>query len=435
MRFDILFVLQNAAQTLAAPILLFKKWRRFRARGDAFEWDLARWRAPQKMKETQAPHLILVAMGFAEARLAARLTARLQAERPELRITWAIRNLVAAREGHALPLNQSVVPLPFDFFCPVGSWIESVKPDTVVFIERFQFAVLARALHNRGKKVGVVAARTRDHRGGRYKVGAFYGRWLLGAFDLMCFRSPAELEKLGAIPSSLDARVTGSLKFWPQLPAIDFEQLNSLKSWLHSAQNRPLLAAGSTQPGDEAWVFEAFAPLREKYGARLLIAPRHTSRADEVEKLCQARGWKVSRRSQFQGNPQKMKGNEESNGEFDVLLLDTLGELTHAYGAALSAFVGGTISGTGHNVLEPIAHGIAVFFGPKRGTFAAEQEMCETAGVGFRVQTPAELTQGWDKILREESWRVEMAAKARQLNELGEAAWNKTVQALLETLV
>jgi 3-deoxy-D-manno-octulosonic-acid transferase len=134
------------------------------------------------------------------------------------------------------------------------------------------------------------------------------------------------------------------------------------------------------------------------------------------------RGWKVARRSQL----------DVPASEADVLLLDTLGELTHAYGAARAAFVGGTITGTGHNVLEPIAHGIPVFFGPKRGTFGAEQEMCEAAGVGFRVQTPDELTRGWEQAITDEEWRSEIKRKAQELNKQGASVWDATVKGILE---
>ncbi len=421
--FDPILGLYSAAQTLATPVLLLKKWRRFRARGDAHEWDLGRWSCDFHPKNaTSGPHLVLVAMGFAETRLAARLTALLRAKRPDLQITWAIRNIEAARQGGAIPENQSIAPFPFEYFVAARLWRQKVRPDAVVFIERFAFPVLARSLHNSGVQVGAVAARSR---GG---AANFYRRWLLGAFDLLALRSEAEREKLGDAVASNSICVTGSLKFWPQLPEIDEKKLRSLQSWLQKDEKRPLLAAGSTQPGDEAFIFEAFSPLREKFAARLLLAPRNVERADEIEAMVNGRGWKVARRSRPNDN-----ANHNLQGA-DILLLDTLGELTHAYGAARAAFVGGTLSGTGHNVLEPIAHGIPVFFGPKRGTFGAEQEMCEAAGAGFRVQTPQELEQGFARAISDENWRQQVEANARELNARGVLAWDATVAAILEMM-
>ena len=440
-RFDLLFWLYSAGQTLAAPVLLLKKWRRFRARGDAYEWDLKRWICNFESQNSDStknvgnalagPHLVLVAMGFAETRLAARLTELLRVARPELRVTWAIRNLEAARQGGAIPTKnegQNLAPFPFDHFLAVRLWRKRVRPDAVVFIERFAFPLLARELHNHGVRVGAVAARSR---GGGNSV---YRRWLLQAFDLLALRSHSEREKLGPVSDSTRVLVTGTLKFWPQLPPLEPQKMSELMRWLSQNPNRPLLAAGSTQPGDETWIFEAFAPLREQFGAQLLLAPRQSERAGEVEALCAARGWTVSRRSQsLKPIPQKMTGEATSN-PCDVLLLDTLGELTHAYGACLAAFVGGTISGTGHNVLEPVAHGIPVFFGPKPGTFAAEQEMCESAGAGFRVQTPAELSRGFERAILDPKWRAEIAEKARELNAHGALARDASVAAILEML-
>lgn len=419
---DPLLLFLNVAQTVAAPFLLLKKWRRYRARGDAYEWDMARWNPkPLPPDASGKPHLVLVAMGFAETRLAARLTALLREQYPDLRITWAVRNLDAARQGGAVPPDQAVVPLPFDYYLPVARWHQNVAPDIVVFIERFAFVNLVRGLHNRGVTVAAVAARTRDHRGGRSRWVAFYERWLWGAFSLICLRSQEERLKLGPnVPASTATEVTGSLKFWPELPSMSEAQAASLMDWLQQAGERPILAAGSTQPGDEEWIFEAFAPLRGEKQAVLLLAPRHVDRADEVEAKVTALGWKVARRSR----------GELGNENVDVLLLDTLGELTQAYGASQAAFIGGTIRGTGHNVLEPISHGVPVFFGPKRGTFAAEQALTEEAGVGFRVSSPEELTQGWKWILESAELRVDLSQRALAFNREGGAAWRHTVEAI-----
>jgi 3-deoxy-D-manno-octulosonic-acid transferase len=305
---------------------------------------------------------------------------------------------------------------------PVHQWIDATQPDIVVFIERFQFPVFARALHNRGVKVATVAARSRQHKGGRYRFGAGYARWFLGTFDLLCFRSLQEQHNLGQVPVSTRVAVTGSLKFWPELPKMQASQAHNLEKWLSLAGNRPIVAAGSTQPGDEDWVLDAFAPLRDELKAVLMLAPRHVTRGDEVEKLIVKRSWKVTRRS-------KPTENAESA---DVLLLDSLGELAHAYGSSQAAFVGGTISGTGHNILEPVAHGIPVFYGPKRGTFGAEQEMCEAAGVGFRVETSVQLSDGWRKMLLDAQTRAEIAGRARDFNAQGALAWERTVAALSE---
>ncbi len=420
-KFDGLLWMLGAAQTLGAAPLLWRAKKRWHC-----GFDSARFFGPS-LQAPRGVRVVMVGLGFAESRWALELGRQIHIARPDVEMVWAIfdaDSITGAGTGAGvLPMGQKMVPPPFDYAPAVSFWLRRVRPDAVVFLEKFQYANFARVAHNRGVRVAAVAARLRDHRSGRYKWGDFYARWLLSAFDFIGLRSAQEKAHLGNLSDAPNVRVTGSLKFWPKLPEIEAGKLEDLQAWLSLAQNRPVFAAGSTQPGDENWVLEAFAPLREEFGAVLLLAPRHAERGDEVEALCQVRGWKVARRS---------RGQEIENA--DVLLLDTIGELTHAYGAARGAFVGGTIVGTGHNVLEPVAHGIPVFFGPKRGTFAVEQEMCEAASVGFRVQTPAELESGWRRAVEDENWRSEVALNAAQLNAHGARAWQETVAALLELL-
>ena len=48
-----------------------------------------------------------------------------------------------------------------------------------------------------------------------------------------------------------------------------------------------------------------------------------------------------------------------------VVILDTMGELRAAYGFAAAGYVGGTLVPIGgHNLLEPVAAGRPVLFGP-----------------------------------------------------------------------
>jgi 3-deoxy-D-manno-octulosonic-acid transferase len=419
----LLFAL-NLSQILGALLLLWQKKKRFQARGDAYEWDRARWQCQCAVPEGDGPHVVFVTMGFAETRQAVQLADQLREQRPTVRVSFAIRNRAAAEEGGAIPVGANVVPMPFDFALPVRRWMKSGRFDVVVLVERFWFANLVRGAFNAGAQLVAVAARTRDHRGSRYKLGAFYNRWILNAFQILCVRSPEEKAKLGdALPATLDVRPTGSLKFWPRIPALPTEQRESLRQWLALAGEKPLLAAGSTQPGDEEWIMEAFAPLQKQYGAVLLLAPRNASRADEAAAAAQKQGLTIARRSQ---------GIPITPAAPEVLLLDTLGELVTSYGACRAAFIGGTIRGTGHNVLEPVAHGIPVFFGPKRGTFGAEQQLCEEAGVGFRVASPDELRQGWEQVLRDHAWRDEVKQKAEAFNAQGARAWQETVNALVE---
>jgi 3-deoxy-D-manno-octulosonic-acid transferase len=121
------------------------------------------------------------------------------------------------------------------------------------------------------------------------------------------------------------------------------------------AGGRFLWVAGSTHAGEEQALLAAHAQLRARQPALLVLAPRHAPRFDEVASLLRAQGVRFVRRSDLQA--------ETSVAE--VLLLDTIGELSDFYAAADLAFVGGSLVNVGgHNLLEPAQLGVATLSGP-----------------------------------------------------------------------
>src|SRR5207237_3235140 len=117
---------------------------------------------------------------------------------------------------------------------------------------------------------------------------------------------------------------------------------------------------------EELVFLEAFKQIRDRetaYDARMIIAPRHPERFDEVALLLKASGLTWSRRSH---------SSAPSDAICEVILLDSIGELRAIYALADIAFVGGSIAPHGgHNVLEPAARGVCVVTGVHTQNFAA----------------------------------------------------------------
>lgn len=74
---------------------------------------------------------------------------------------------------------------------------------------------------------------------------------------------------------------------------------------------------------------------------KALIVPRHPQRFDEVAALAAQRGLRVSRRSQWAGNP----ADNEAARQADVWLGDSLGEMALYYGLSDVALIDGTDQG------------------------------------------------------------------------------------------
>ena len=80
-----------------------------------------------------------------------------------------------------------------------------------------------------------------------------------------------------------------------------------------------------------------------------------------------------------------MRDGERYPLEYDVVLLDTIGDLAAVYGIADVAFVGGSlVNRGGHNPLEPAQFGVPVVMGPHFQNFRNVVQTMEQAD-GIRI--------------------------------------------------
>src|SRR5205823_9143986 len=103
------------------------------------------------------------------------------------------------------------------------------------------------------------------------------------------------------------------------------------------APEAPLIIAASTHSPEEKWVLEAFREVWKRSGnnlPRLMIAPRHPERFDEVAALIKGSGFAWVRRSEKESARDKAA---------EIILLDSIGELRSAYPLAELVFVGGSL--------------------------------------------------------------------------------------------
>lgn len=145
------------------------------------------------------------------------------------------------------------------------------------------------------------------------------------------------------------------------------EHLSRDKTWL----------AASTHPGDEALALKAHKQLvRKDPGAKLIIAPRHPRRADEIIALLRTSGLSYAQRSK--GETPKAQ----------VYLADTMGEMALWYALSGRVFIGGTLSDRGgHTPYEPAAFEAALLHGPDIRNFQASFGRLIAAEAAICVKT------------------------------------------------
>jgi 3-deoxy-D-manno-octulosonic-acid transferase len=115
---------------------------------------------------------------------------------------------------------------------------------------------------------------------------------------------------------------------------------------------------------------------------RLILAPRQPKRFQAVAELLKEQGCDFHRASKpWPEDPNLWQ-------KTGILLLDTLGDLSAAYGEGTIALVGGGWRGTGgHNPIEPVRWGIPTLIGPGFRNF---EDLVEPLLAGGRLKVVEE---------------------------------------------
>jgi 3-deoxy-D-manno-octulosonic-acid transferase len=186
----------------------------------------------------------------------------------------------------------------------------------------------------------------------------------------ICLMQDAEAAERLQILGAHNVQVSGNLKAdAPPLP-VNAEDLAQMQ---RAVDNRPILLAASTHPGEEETLLPAHDNLKRRLPNLLsIVVPRHPERGGDIAILSGGRN--VARRSD----------GALPTAETDVYIADTMGELGLFYRLAPCAFVGGSlVPHGGQNPLEAARLGRGVLSGPHTANFATEYARIFAAqGVG-----------------------------------------------------
>ncbi|MEM8920485.1 MAG: 3-deoxy-D-manno-octulosonic acid transferase, partial [Pseudomonadota bacterium] len=133
--------------------------------------------------------------------------------------------------------------------------------------------------------------------------------------------------------------------------------------------------------------FSAFQTARPDIEARLIIAPRHPDRADEVETEIRAAGHTFQRRT----------ADPSPSLDDKILLADTIGEMGLWLRLANSVYLGGahTPGVGGHNPIEPLRLKTSVFTGPDAFNFTDLNSELQKTGALQVGDQPDDLAEFW----------------------------------------
>jgi 3-deoxy-D-manno-octulosonic-acid transferase len=357
-----------------------------------------------------------------EARIAASLAAALRQRCPDRSLALSAFTRTGRAQLPSPPDIDAAFYLPLDFRGLPGRLLDAMHPTLLAIVETELWPNLLHEARQRAVPAMLVNGRISREKMARYRRLAGLYRPLLAGMSLIGAQSQQDAERfaeLGASASSI--RVTGNIKY--DLPTPEVNE-GDLRQRLGLAADRPVFVAGSTGPGEEPLVLDAFTHAREESPLlHLILAPRHPERSDEVEALILARGLSSRRLSAAVSPP---------HSDTDVLLVDGVGQLGRLYKLGIAAFVGGSLVPVGgHNMLEPAALGVPVLFGPHTGHFSEPAAMLERADGCERVADAQALGRAVAKLLRDPARRQRMANNAEQVLAQNRGALHRSIELML----
>jgi len=360
------------------------------------------------------------AVSVGEVMAAVPLVQALRARWPDTEVVVSTVTGTGDRVARArLPEAAATFAFPVDLAGATRRAVRRVRPRCFIALETELWPNLLRALAVAGVPAMLANGRISDRSYGRYRRVRGLFRRVLGHVVLFAMQSEEDARRiisLGARPERVV--ITGNLKM--EAPPGEEGVDRLWRRLLHLGSERVWIA-GSTHRGEEGQLLEAFVALREVAGRiRLILAPRHPERVEEIEALVRARALRSVRRSRI-----------GSGTAADVIVLDTIGELATLYAVADVIFVGGSlVSAGGHNVIEPALHAKPIIFGPHMTNFRDAAALLLRAEGAIQVRDVTDLVAALRTLLSDEAGRQARGIAAWKAVRAHQGACERTIAAL-----
>jgi 3-deoxy-D-manno-octulosonic-acid transferase len=418
------WIVYNLLQLFTLPLMAGWLLYRKLAQGKGEGWSERSGGSPVTAPDSPSP-VWVHAVSAGEVAAAAPLLRVFTERYPEIPLVMSTVTPAGKNMAERLcPQAETIFYYPWDLLPSVLRSLRRVRPRAVLLMEAEFWPNFLSAC--RARRVPVIVANGRISDRGYRRARKIQGvmQWMYGMVDALGMQSAEDASRtraLGAPPDRI--KVLGQTKFDQEMGPLTPEEGQELRSSLGIPMNARVIVGGSTRPGEEEALLDSLTALKPEFpGLKLLLAPRHLERIEEVDALVKARGFTSSRRT-------------ASVEDADVILLDTMGELGTIYAVADISFVGGTLADIGgHNLLQPVAQGKPVLFGPHTQNVRDIADLLMHAGVGFRVADSSELTERLrDALTHGEEWG-KLKERALQVVENNKGASKRYVDLLMSVL-
>jgi 3-deoxy-D-manno-octulosonic-acid transferase len=338
----------------------------------------------------------------------------------------AITTMTAAGREAAqrrIPGATAWMLAPLDNRRAVRSFLERVQPRVVLITETEiwpnYFIESARA----GATVVVINGRISERSLRRYLRARGLFENALGHATLILTQSDDDAQRYAKFGLGTKVVVTGNTKIEADEDVAKEQPIRP--ELLAFAAGRKIFIAGSTAPGEEATVVDAYRELRKEFPQiALTIAPRHLDRTLDVENALRAASLEYVKASEL--------NSSSARHDADILILDTMGELRSFYSRGSIAFVGGSLAPGrgGQNPAEPALAEVPVLIGPYHENQREIVSSLVSSGGARIVKDARDIVSAGSNWLRDDGARRQAGRSARAAASKGSGGAHRALMQL-----
>jgi 3-deoxy-D-manno-octulosonic-acid transferase len=308
-----------------------------------------------------------------------------------------------------------ILPMPLDFWWSIHRISQAINPVLYLVVETDLWPGTLAHLRHRGIPAILVNGRISPRTYRAHKRLAPVSRKIWELMDVCLMQTKIDRERLidlGVDPSRV--KLAGNIKFDREWEEMDETEKKEWYKTIRLDPNKRIWVAGSLHKGEFEIILDAFKNLKDRMpDLRLIVAPRKMEWIEDVQMACSRRGLASALKTEL----------PETDRTYEVLILNTMGELGRVYGLAEVSFVGGSLVPVGgHNLLEPGSFGQPVLFGPYTHNFELMAEQLIESGGGRRVSDGRMLTETVQELLIDPDLSRRMGQAAREFVGLNRGA-------------
>ncbi len=339
-------------------------------------------RYPFRRSFPSGPLVWMHAASMGEMAVAESIVAALQRLAPDLHVVLSAMTPHGLRHGvDCMPKGVSLFQAPFDVVPFVAKALDRIRPDLLVFLETELWPNWIVEASKR--EIPLVNGRISSRSIGRYHRIRPLMAEILSAIDWFSMIHAADADRMSSLGAPANRIVVhGNAKFDRLCDRTDPSKLPDIRAAYGLSDGSPVFLAGSLRGTEPVMLIDTYRRLKNRIPElRMILAPRHLRRIPRIVSALNDRHLRFVRKTLLD------KREQDPTVRWDVLLLDTMGDLFEAYGLADVVFCGGSLVPTGgQNVMEPAAWAKPVLYGPHMEDFLDARQLLESVGGGLTVE-------------------------------------------------